>query len=165
MAKNSTLLSSSVLDFWKNSKHPRSVSFPSLQLQNILKRLHRLRFCLTIQLHNPFCSGYANGGPIIKINDVRNDKPTGRRGARVKSPQGSGLIWMLTAKTQKKNKKHSSDGYNSVMCKLGKWNWGDGFASVIFLWVTQRPVFPLVRPASQRGKWKMHLKQYNAACP
>lgn len=36
---------------------------------------------------------------------------------------------MLTAKAQKKKKTrtHSSDGYNSVMCELGKWNWGDGF--------------------------------------
>lgn len=67
---------------------------------------------------------YANGGPIIKANDVGNDKPTGRRGPRgVKSPQGSALIWMPAAVMAK----HRRDGRSSVMRECGKWKWADAF--------------------------------------
>lgn len=105
MLKNSTLLQCfGLLEKFQASQillllQPAATKHP--------EKLHHLRLCLTIQLHNPFCSGYANGGPIIKVNDVRNDKPTGRRGARVRSPQGSGLIWMLTVKAQKKKIQHT----------------------------------------------------------
>lgn len=60
---------------------------------------------LIIQVHIPLCTGYANGGPVIKANGAGNGKPTGHREVRQNFPQGLGLIWMPTMMT-----KHSGDG-------------------------------------------------------
>lgn len=74
-----------MLDPFAPQRHREGVlpDFPSLQ----------------IPVYNPtplppfLC--YANGVPIIKANDVTNDKPTGRWGPwGVKSPRGAALIWM-----------------------------------------------------------------------
>lgn len=58
---------------------------------------------LIIQVRIPLCTGYANGGQIVKANGARDGKPTGHREARLNFPQGLGLIWMPTMMT-----KHSS---------------------------------------------------------
>lgn len=80
--------------------------------------LHSLSLSLQFQATIPLSVlHYANGGPIIKASDVRNDKPTGRRGAQgVKSPQGSALIWMPATVMAK----HSRDGRSPVMRERGK---------------------------------------------